>query len=236
LNEGPLGPAQTILLVEDDSVLASRIKTELEASGYRVNVAPIAGVMNIARTNGAAMLILDRLPSGADSLDFLEFLRSQSVKIPVLIISELSSTEEVVRGLKVGADDYLPKPFHMVELVAKVNALIRRLGSVRTTRLAVDDLEIDLMDRTASRAGTAIALVPAEFRLLEYFLRHPDQLITRDMLLRDVWQNEFSVGSNVIDAQMSNLRRKIDERGRPSRIANVRGQGFMLCPRMKPEG
>lgn len=232
MNEGPLGPARTILLVEDDADLASRIKTELEENGYRVHVTSIAEATDIARTNGAAILILDRLLSGADSLRSLEFIRNQSIKIPVLVISALSSTGEVVRGLKAGADDYLPKPFHMIELLARVNALIRRLGSIRTTRLTVGDLEIDLIDRTTYRAEIEIFLFPAEFRLLEYFLRHPDQLLTREMLLKHVWQYEFEVGSNVIDVHISNLRRKIDEQGRPSRIANVRGQGFMLCRRM----
>lgn len=232
LNQGHVGPTQTILLVEDDSNLASRIRTELEANGYRINVVSIAESTDIARTNEAVMLILDRLRSDPDCLHFLEFLRNQKLKIPVLVISALASTEEVVRILNVGADGYLPKPFHMVELVAKVDALIRRLGSIQTTKLTVGDLEIDLIDRKASRSGVAIILRPTEYRLLEYFLRHPGQLITREMLLRDVWQYEFGVGSNVIDVQISNLRTKIDERGRRSRIANIRGQGFMLRPRI----
>ena|SRR5579863_10491663 len=233
MNEGHLRPVPTILLVEHDPNLASRITTKLEENGYSVHVVSIAEAADIARTNGATMLIIDRLASGADSLSYLEFLRNQSVKIPILIISALSSAGEVVRGLRAGADDYLPKPFHMVELVARVEALVRRLGDIRTTRLTVGDLEIDLIDRTATRAGVAISLLPAEFRLLEYFLRHPDQLITREMLLKHVWRYEFEVESNVIDVQISHLRKKIDERGCPSRIASVRGQGFMLCPKMK---
>jgi two-component system OmpR family response regulator len=162
-----LDPARTILLVEDDADLAARITTELEGNGYRVHVASIAEATDIARTNGAAMLILDRLLSGADSLRSLEFLRHQSVKIPILVISDLSSAGEVARGLKAGADDYLPKPFHMIELLARMNALLRRLGSIRTTRLTAGDLEIDLIDRTASRSGIEIFLLPTEFRLLE---------------------------------------------------------------------
>jgi two-component system OmpR family response regulator len=232
LNERPSNSARTILLVEDDADLASRIKTELEGNGYRVHVASIAEATDIARMNGAAMLILDRLLSGADSLQSLEFIRNQSVKIPILVISTLSSPGEIARGLKAGADGYLPKPFDMVELLARVDALVRRLSDIRTTRLTVGDLEIDLIDRAASRSGIEIILLPTEFKLLEYFLRHPDQLVTREMLLEHVWQDEFEVGRSVIDVHISNLRRKIDEQGRPSRIANVHGQGFMLCPRM----
>jgi two-component system, OmpR family, response regulator len=233
LNEGPSGHARTILLVEDDADLASKIKTEIEGNNYRVHVASIVEATDIARMNGAAMLILDRLLSGADSLRSLEYIRNKGVKIPILVISALSSAEEVVRGLEAGADHYLLKPFDMVELLARVDALVRRLGDVRTARLTVGDLEIGLIDRTASRSGIEIVLLPTEFRLLEYFLRHPDRLITREMLLEHVWQYEVGVGSKVIDIQIGNLRRKIDEQGRPSRIANVRGQGFMLCPRMK---
>jgi two-component system, OmpR family, response regulator len=231
LNEGPLGLARTILLVEDDVDLASNIKAELEGNDYRVHVASIAEATDIAGTNGAGILILDLSLSGANSLRSLEFIRGQSIKIPILVISTLSSAGEVARGLKAGADDYLPKPFHMVELVARVGVLIRRLGGIRTTKLTAGDLEIDLVEGKASRAGNAIVLLPTEFRLLEYFLRHADQLVTREMLLKHVWRYEFNVGSNVIDVQIGNLRRKIDEQGRPSRIANVRGEGFILCPR-----
>jgi two-component system OmpR family response regulator len=222
---------RTVLLVEDDADLAYKITTALEGTGYRVHVTSIAEATDIARTNGAAMLILDRLLSGADSLRSLEFLRSRWAKNPVLLISALASAEEVARGLKAGADDYLSKPFHLVELVARVDALFRRLGNIRPTKLRVGDLEIDLIDRKALRGGHAIVLLPGEFRLLEYFLRNPDKLITHEMLLKHVWRHEFNVDSNVINVRISNLRKKIDEHGHPSRIANVRGQGFILCPR-----
>jgi two-component system OmpR family response regulator len=231
LSKGPSVPASTILLVEDEIELAAEIKVELERHGYLVRSVSLADVAVIARANGAAMLILDRLLYGMDSLRALEDLRKQGIKIPVLVTSVLSSVDEIAQGLKAGADDYLAKPFYMVELVARVEALLRRLGDVRTTKLGVDDLEMDLIENTVFRAGKKIDLLPRELKLLEYFLRHPGQVVTREMLLRDVWQHDFGMETNVVDAHISNLRRKIDDHGWPSRIANVRGMGYMLRAR-----
>jgi two-component system OmpR family response regulator len=176
-------------------------------------------------------LILDRMLYGVDSLRALEDLRRQGVKIPVLVISALSSVDEITQGLKAGADHYLAKPFYMVELVARIEALLRRLGDIRTTRLSVDDLEMDLIEQTAFRGGKKIDLLPRELKLLEYFLRHAGQVVTREMLLKDLWQHDPGIETNVVDAHISNLRRKIDDHGLPSRIANVRGIGYMLRAR-----
>lgn len=228
MSKGPLVPGWTILLVDDEIELASEIKIELERNGYLVRPVSLANVMDIARTNGAAMLILDRLLYGVDSLRTLEDLRKRGIKIPVLVISVLSSVDEIAQGLKAGADDYLAKPFYMVELVARVEALLRRLGEVRTTKLSVDDLEMDLIEQAVFRGGEKIYLLPRELKLLEYFLRRPGQIVTREMLLRDVWQYDQGMETNVVDAHVSNLRRKIDDHGLPSRIANVRGIGYML--------
>jgi two-component system OmpR family response regulator len=228
LSKGPSVPASTILLVEDEIELASEIKVELERPGYLVRPVSMADVVDITRTNGAAMLILDRLLYGVDSLRTLEDMRKQGIKIPVLVISALSSVEEIAQGLTAGADDYLAKPFYMVELVARVEALLRRLGDVRATKLSVDDLEMDLIEQAAFRGGKEIDLLPRELKLLEYFLRHPGQVVTREMLLKDVWQYDFGIETNVVDAHISNLRKKIDDHGLPSRIANVRGIGYML--------
>ena len=231
MSKGPSVPAWTILLVEDEIELANEIKAELERNGYLVRSVSIADVADIARTNGAAMLILDRMLHGVDSLRTLEDLRRQGVKIPVLVISALSSVDEITQGLKAGADHYLAKPFYMVELVARIEALLRRLGDIRTTRLSVDDLEIDLIEQTAFRGGKKIDLLPRELKLLEYFLRHAGQVVTREMLLKDLWQHDPGIETNVVDAHISNLRRKIDEHGLPSRIASVRGIGYMLRAR-----
>jgi two-component system, OmpR family, response regulator len=228
LTKEPSVGATTVLLVEDDEELAGEIKAELESNGYLVCTASMADAADAMRTSSAALLILDRLLHGVDSLQTLVLLRRQGVKIPVLIISASSSVDDIAEGLKAGADDYLAKPFYMVELVARVGAMLRRLGDVSTTRMSAGDLEIDLLDQVAFRAGARLNLLPREFKLLEYFLRRPGQLITRAMLLRDVWQYDFEIETNVVDTHISNLRRKIDDHGFPSRIANVRGLGYML--------
>ena len=219
---------QTILLVEDEKELADEIKTELERLGHHVQMASIAEAADAARVGGAAILVMDRMVFGEDSLNMLEILRKEGVKVPVLVISALSSIDERVRGLKAGGDDYLTKPFAMIELTARVEALLRRLDDVRTTKLHVGDLEMDLIEHTVYRGDGKIDLLPREFKLLEYFLRHPGQVITRAMLLRDVWQYHFSLEANVVDVHIGNLRKKIDARGAPSLIVNIRGAGFML--------
>jgi two-component system OmpR family response regulator len=158
----------------------------------------------------------------------VETLREEGVKTPVLVISALSSVDERIRGLKAGGDDYLAKPFAMAELAARVEALLRRLDDVRTSKLWAGSLEMDLIEHIATRDGIAIDLLPREFKLLEYFLRRPNQLVTRAMLLEEVWHYRFMPATNVVDVHISNLRRKIDIAGAPPLITNIRGAGFML--------
>ncbi|HZR71411.1 response regulator transcription factor [Bradyrhizobium sp.] len=220
--------AQTIVLVEDEQAMSDEIKGRLESQGYLVRPASIAQAADAARVGDAAMMIMDRIVFGEDSLVTLEALRKEGVKVPVLVISALSSVDEKVKGLKAGGDDYLTKPFAMVELFARVEAMLRRLDDVRTTKLRVGDLEMDLIEKTVHRSGVRIELLPREFRLLEYFLRHPGRVITRAMLLQEVWQYHFSLETNVVDVHISNLRKKIDTKGMPSLIVNIRGAGFML--------
>ena len=220
--------AQTIVLVEDEQEMLDEIKGELEGQGYLVRTASIAQAADAARVGDAALMVMDRIVFGEDSLVTLEALRKEGVKVPVLVISALSSVDEKVKGLKAGGDDYLTKPFAMVELFARVEAMLRRLDDVRTTKLRVGDLEMDLIEKTVYRGGTRIELLPREFRLLEYFLRHPGRVITRAMLLQEVWQYHFSLETNVVDVHISNLRKKIDTKGPPSLIVNIRGAGFML--------
>jgi two-component system, OmpR family, response regulator len=180
--------AKTIVLVEDEAELAAEIKAKLETRGYLVRPASIAEAADAARVGDAAMMIMDRIVFGEDSLVMLEALRKEGVKVPVLVISALASVDERVKGLQAGGDDYLTKPFEMVELVARVDALLRRLDDVRVTKLRVGDLEMDLIEKTVHRGGARIDLLPREFRLMEYFLRHPGRVITRTMLLEEVWQ------------------------------------------------
>jgi len=219
---------QAIVLVEDESELANEIRMALERLGHLVRMASIAEAADAARVGDAALLIMDRMVFGEDSLTTLEVLRKEGVKVPVLVISALSSIDERVRGLRAGGDDYLAKPFAMVEFVARVEGLLRRLEDVRTTKLRAGDLEMDLIEQTVRRGDTRIDLLPREFKLLEYFLRHQGRVITRAMLLQDVWHYNFSIETNVVDVHISNLRKKIDVRGVPSLIVNIRGAGFML--------
>src|ERR1700723_4282958 len=175
---------QTILLVEDETEMATEIKAELEGKGFLVRGPSIAQAADAARVGDAAMMIMDRIVFGEDSLVTLEALRKEGIKVPVLVISALSSVDEKVKGLKAGGDDYLTKPFAMVELSARVEAMLRRLDDVRTTKLHVGDLEMDLIEKTVHRGGSRIDLLPREFKLLDYFLRHPGRVITRAMLLQ----------------------------------------------------
>jgi len=207
--------AGTILLVEDEMEMAAEIERGLERIGYHSCSVSIADLADTVRTRGAVLLILDRILRGVDSLRTLEGLRKQDIRIPALMISALSSPDEIAKGLSAGADDYLARPFHMVELVARIEALLRRLGDARPTKISFDDFEIDLIEQTAFRCGTRLDLSRREFKLLEYFLRHPGQIITRATLLSDLWHCDPGMGTNTVDAHVSNLRKK-GRRPRPT--------------------
>jgi two-component system OmpR family response regulator len=146
----------------------------------------------------------------------------------VLVLSALGAVDDRVRGLRAGGDDYLAKPFAMVELVARLEALLRRPVDSRETVLRVGPLELDLIERTAHREGRALELLPREFRLLEYLVRHAGQLVTRAMLFEEVWNYRFVPSSNLVDVHMGRLRRKVDAAGETPMIDSVRGAGFML--------
>jgi two-component system OmpR family response regulator len=202
-----------VLVVEDERDLAEEIRLELQASGHPV---------------GAAVLVIDRMLHGEDGLTIIETLRSEGNATPALVISALSSVDERINGLKAGGDDYLVKPFEIRELTARVEALLRRGGDARVTRLQVGALEMDLVERTVRCDGKLIDLLPREFRLLEYFMRRPGQIVTRAMLLEDVWNFNFLAQTNVVDVQIGNLRRKLDPTGVRRFIVNIRAVGFKL--------
>ncbi len=220
--------ARAILLLESDSEIAAEIQDELERNGYLVHIAFDLPLADWLRTDNWSLIIVDRPPNSLDALLAIELWRKQEIKLPVMIISSLSSAEEIARGLKSGADDYLAKPFQFVEFIARVEALLRRFSDIQITKLSFDDLVIDLIDRTAFRNGRKLNLLPRQFTLLAYFVSRAGQIITRDMLLNDVWRRKSVVESNVVDASITNLRRKIDDPEKPSRIANIRGVGFFL--------
>jgi two-component system OmpR family response regulator len=169
------------------------------------------------------------LPGGIDGLRLLETLRAQDNATPVVFLSALSQVDDRVKGLKAGGDDYLTKPFAFAELLARVEALTRR-GKTDgpTTRLAVGDLEIDLLSRGVRRGGQKIDLQPREFRLLEYLMRHAGQVVTRTMLLEGVWDYHFDPQTNVIDVHVSRLRQKIDKPFELPLLHTVRNAGYML--------
>jgi two-component system OmpR family response regulator len=217
-----------VLLIENEQHAAEEIGAALDQLGYCVDHArTFAEGLEAARA-GAEIIILDRPSQGADGLAVIETLRREGARTPVLVISELCSVEERIRGLAAGGDDYLVKPFAMAELAARVEALARRLDDLRATKLRADTIEMDLIERTVTRADAVIELMPREFRLLEYFLRRPRRVVTRAMLLESVWRYRSAVETNVVDVHIGALRRKIDIPGQPSIIRNIRGVGFVL--------
>ena len=218
-----------VLLIEDDRELAGAIRLDLEAGGHTVHIAEtMAEGLRAARSGDVAALIIDRLMDGENGLSIVETLRSEGNWTPALVISGLSSVDERIAGLKSGCDDYLVKPFDVRELTARVEALLRRGGDVGLIRLRVADLEMDLIERTVRYEGRLVDLVPREFKLLEYFMRHPGQTVTRAMLLEDVWNFQPPAYTNVVDVQIGNLRRKLDPTGNRRVIVSVRSVGFKL--------
>lgn len=218
-----------ILLIEDDAGTATEITLELAAQGCAVTYrTTIAEGLKVARSEDIDLLILDRqLPDG-EGLDLIGLMRDEDRRTPALVLSALGSLDDRVRGLRAGGDDYLAKPFALVELVARVQALLRRPNETRDTRLIVGPLDLDLLVGTATRAGRTLDLLPRELKLLEYLVRRPGRIVTRSMLLQDVWGYTFEPNSNVVDVHMGRLRRKVDADGEVQMIHNVRGQGYVF--------
>jgi two-component system, OmpR family, response regulator len=173
-------------------------------------------------------IIVDRMLPGQDGLSVIAQLRQAKIGTPVLVLSALGAVDDRIIGLKAGGDDYLTKPFVLAELAARLEALLRRPVETRATVLKVGPLTLDLIDRVAHRGEREIDLLPREFKLLEYMMRRPDQVVTRDMLLEDVWNYRFLPQTNLVDVHIGKLRRKIDPPGGAALIRGVRGIGFML--------
>jgi two-component system OmpR family response regulator len=224
-------PMAKLLLIEDDSETAEEIAAELADCGFEVEWAAngIEG-LDKARALRPDAMIVDRLLPGMDGLTVIEALRKDQVRTPVLVLSALGAVDDRVRGLRMGGDDYLTKPFAFVELIARVEALLRRPAESRETTLRVGPLELDLIGRTVKRGDRVIDLLPREFRLLEYMMQRSGQLLTRAMLLEEVWNYKFVPATNLVDVHMGRLRHKIDGPGEVPMIHNVRGAGFILRP------
>ena len=220
-----------ILVIEDDREAAAFLKRGLEESGFTVDHAADGPTgLHFATTTQPDMIVLDRMLPGMDGLALLETLRRAGHRMPVLILSARGEVDDRVDGLRAGGDDYLVKPYAFSELLARVEALLRR-GSGEpqpTTRLQVDDLEMDLLARAVRRAGRPIDLLPREFRLLEFLMRHAGHVVTRTMLLEKVWDYHFDPQTNVIDVHVSRLRQKIDKGFERALLHTVRGAGYRL--------
>ncbi len=227
------------LVIEDDYENARYIANGLsELRHHAIVCGNGADGMRRASEQKWDIIILDRmLPGNIDGLSILSTLRSLGNKTPVLVLSALSGVDERVRGLKSGGDDYLTKPFAFSELVARIEALIRRAGTDDTVRhLQVADLKLDLINRKVERAGKPISLQPREYRLLVHMMQNAGNVVTRTMLLEAVWDFRFDPQSNVIDVQISRLRRKIDSGHQIPLIHTVWGEGYMLSEQAAPEG
>ena len=219
-----------ILLIEDDPETSRYVARGLREEGHVTAVADNgADGLSMASDEDYDVLIVDRMLPSMDGLSIVQSLREQDNPVPVLILSALGDLEDRVSGLRAGGDDYLPKPFAFEELLARVEALGRRpnQGSV-TTQLTVANLKMDVLARKVQRADHRIILQPREFRLLEYLMRHSGQVVTRTMLLENVWDYHFDPQTNVIDVHVSRLRAKIDRDFDEPLLHTVRGAGYML--------
>ena len=224
-----------ILVVEDDTDVAGFVLKGLREAGHEAAQAGNgADGLSLATREPFDAIILDRmLPGGLDGLGVLQTLRAQDNQTPVLFLSAMVGVDDRVRGLQAGGDDYLTKPFAFSELLARVEALMRRGRAAQSaaqsaTRLVVGDLEMDLLSRMVRRRGRKIDLQPREFRLLEFLMRHAGQVVTRTMLLEGVWDYHFDPQTNVIDVHVSRLRQKIDKPFDAASIQTVRSAGYML--------
>lgn len=219
-----------ILVIEDDRDTANYIARGLQEAGHQAeHAADGSDGFHRASTETFDALIVDRMLPALDGLTVIHKLRDGGHTMPVLILSALGEVDDRVEGLRAGSDDYLTKPFAFAELLARLDALVRRGDNEAvTTHIQVSDLEMDLLSREVKREGQAIQLQPREYRLLEYLLRHHGQVVTRTMLLENVWDYHFDPQTNVIDVHISRLRGKIDKGFSTPLLHTVRGAGYLL--------
>jgi len=219
-----------LLLIEDDTEAARFLVKGLRESGYSVDHAADGREGLFRATEGQFDLVItDRMLPHIDGLAIIELMRRKELTTPVLVLSALGGVDDRVRGLKAGGDDYLTKPFAFAELLARIEALLRRRSSApQATRLKVEDLEFDLLARRVTRAGREVELTARELKLLEFLMRRAGQVVTRTMLLEGVWDLHFDPQSNLIDVHISRLRQAIDRGSDHPLIHTVRGSGYVL--------
>jgi len=226
-----------ILLIEDDREAARYLIKGLGESGYVVDHAEDGprGLL-LATSESYDALVVDRMLPGVDGLSVIEALRKNGKAMPVLILSAKGSVDDRVSGLRAGDDDYLVKPFAFAELLARLEALMRRTqpGAAPQVQLRIGDLEMDLLSRTVTRGGRGIELKPREFKILEVLLRHAGHVVTRTMLLESVWDYHFDPQTNVVDVHISRLRQKIDAGFDRPLLHTVRGAGYRLAENASP--
>jgi DNA-binding response OmpR family regulator len=225
------GLAMRLLIVEDDEKTARALAAGLEQSGFSTATAH-TGEAGYSRLNAESfdLVVLDWMLPGRDGIEILKALRARGTRTPVLLLTARDAVEDRVLGLESGADDYLVKPFALAELVARIRSLLRRAATAEPLRKTVADVVLDLEARRVTRADKPVELTPREFDLLAYLLRQPGQVVTREMLARDVWReaNRITPIDNVIDVHVAHLRKKLDEGHLVKLIHTVRGLGFVL--------
>ena len=218
-----------ILVIEDDLEGRNVLVQGLVESGQEVTSAPdFADGLALAETGAFDVLIIDRMLPGGDGINIITALRAHGIMTPAVFLTALNEVDDRVAGLRAGGDDYIAKPFSFLELLARLEAVIRRRESAPDTILRVGDLEMNLLARTVKRANIEIALMPREFRLLEFLVRHAGQTVTRTMLLEGVWKYRFEPETKIIDVQMSRLRQKIDRGFDEPLIHTMRGLGYRI--------
>lgn len=226
--------SRKILIVEDDAASAAYLAKGLSEAGYLVETtADGRDGLFLASEGIFDLIVADRMLPGLDGLAMLSAIRAAGIETPTLVLSALATVDNRVDGLRAGADDYLCKPYSFAELLARVEALVRRgertAGEAQKTRLSVGDLEIDLLARTVMRGGRQISLGAREFNLLEYLARHAGQVVTRTMMLEKIWNYHFDPGSNVVDVHIGRLRRKLEDGFDAPILHTVRGAGYRLA-------
>ncbi len=218
-----------ILVMEDDAATAAEIALELGRLGFVVEIAADgAEALARARAGTWQAFVVDRMLPGMDGLSIIRTLRAEGIDTPALVLSALDAVAERIIGLRAGGDDYLVKPFALGELTARLEVLIRRPRDVEQTHLRLGPVELDLVGRVARRAGRDLELLHREFQILEYLLRRAGQVVTRQMLLEDVFGYRFELKTNLLDVHIGRLRRKLDSAGETAMLTTIRGTGFQL--------